>query len=63
MREKQIERTRNAIVEGFIRLLEQKSFENITVQNIADAAPIARSSFTTISTTNTRLPSTSRTAF
>lgn len=45
MREKQIERTRNAIVEGFIRLLEQKSFENITVQNIADAAPIARSSF------------------
>ncbi len=45
MREKQTERTRNAIVEGFIDLLEQKSFGEITVQNIADAAPIARSSF------------------
>lgn len=45
MRDKQTERTRNAIVDGFIGLLEQKSFEEITVQNIADAAPIARSSF------------------
>lgn len=45
MREKQTERTRNAIVDGFIGLLEQKGFEDITVQNIADAAPVARSSF------------------
>lgn len=45
MREMQTERTRNAIIAAFIRLMEQKSFEKITIQEIADETPISRSNF------------------
>lgn len=39
------QRTRNAIISAFIRLMEQKSFEKITIQEIADETPISRSNF------------------
>lgn len=41
----QFERTNQAIISAFVRLLEVKSFENITIQNILDETPISRSSF------------------
>lgn len=47
MRSKQNQRTRQAIIDAFLRLLEKKPFDRIVVQDILDETPIARSSFYT----------------
>ena len=40
-----VKRTNKYIIEAFIRLVEEKGFEQVTVQNIADEAMINRSTF------------------
>lgn len=45
MRSKQNKRTRQSIIAAFLRLMENKSFDRIVVQDILDETPIARSSF------------------
>jgi AcrR family transcriptional regulator len=47
MREKQNQRTKRSIVDAFLRLLDKKSYDRITVQDILDETPISRSSFYT----------------
>jgi AcrR family transcriptional regulator len=47
MREKQNQRTKRSIIDAFLRLLDQKSYDRITVQDILDETPISRSSFYT----------------
>lgn len=47
MREKQNRRTKRSIIEAFLRILDKKSYERITVQDILDETPISRSSFYT----------------
>lgn len=47
MREKQNQRTKRAIIEAFLRILDKKPYERITVQDILDKTPISRSSFYT----------------
>lgn len=53
-------KTKKNIEESFLRLLEKKSFSEITVQNILDEALINRSTFYTIRT-NTIWPDCCRT--
>ena len=38
-------KTRNAIFQAFTRLLEQKTYSSLTVQEIIDEADISRSTF------------------
>lgn len=45
MRSKQNQRTKQAIIAAFLRLLEKKPFDRIVIQDILDETPIARSSF------------------
>lgn len=40
-----VKRTNKYIIEAFIRLVEEKGFEQVTVQNIADEAMINRATF------------------
>lgn len=40
-----VKRTNKYIIEAFIRLVEKKGFEQVTVQNIADEAMINRATF------------------
>lgn len=40
-----VQRTNKYIIEAFIRLVEEKGFEQVTVQNIADEAMINRATF------------------
>lgn len=47
MREKQNQRTKRSIVDAFLRILDKKSYDLITVQDILDETPISRSSFYT----------------
>ena len=39
------QRTDQAIVRALINLLNEKTFEKITVQDILDAAPVSRNTF------------------
>ena len=45
MRIKQNQRTKRAIIQAFLRLLDTKAYDRITVQDILDETPISRSSF------------------
>lgn len=45
MRSKQSQRTKRAIIEAFLRLMDTKPYDRITVQDILDETPISRSSF------------------
>lgn len=42
---KQVERTRGIIFEALMNLLDEKSYEEITITNITDRAKVARASF------------------
>jgi AcrR family transcriptional regulator len=43
--DKQINKTRNLIQDAFLSLANEKSFEDITVKNISERAPVNRSTF------------------
>lgn len=43
--DRRILKTRRAIMQAFYRLLDQKKYENITIQDIIDEADIGRSTF------------------
>ena len=47
MRDKQNQRTKRSIVDAFLRILDKKSYDRITVQDILEETPISRSSFYT----------------
>ena len=41
----QFRRTDRAIIDATIRLLRERSFEELTVQNILDETPVSRATF------------------
>jgi hypothetical protein len=44
-RDRRVRRTRRALIEAFVSLVVQNRYEQITVQDILDAADIGRSTF------------------